>query len=142
MTISSLDAAICIVYLIAMVVMGIWLGRDQRDLSGYLLGGRNLPWWAILGSIVATETSTATFLSVPGIAFAQGGNMTFLQLTFGYMIGRVIVAWIVSLHSRRYPNESSLTHRLLLPLPPSSGVAGNRNSPPVHRTFDTRDSWS
>lgn len=95
MEISSIDAAICLVYLIAMVVMGLWIGRDQRDLSGYLLGGRDLPWWAILGSIVATETSTATFLSVPGLAFAANGDMRFLQLTFGYIIGRCIVAVVL-----------------------------------------------
>ena len=73
----------------------MWVGRGQRDLSGYLLGGRDMPWWAILGSIVATETSTATFLSVPGIAFAAGGDLRFLQLAMGYMVGRVLVATVL-----------------------------------------------
>lgn len=90
--ISTIDTAIVVVYFSAMMAMGIWLGRGQRDLSAYLLGGRNLPWWAILGSIVATETSTATFLSVPGIAFAAGGDFRFLQLAFGYIIGRIAVS--------------------------------------------------
>lgn len=95
MTISAIDAVILIIYMMVMVALGVWVGRDQKDLSGYLLGGRDLPWWAILGSIVATETSTATFLSVPGIAFAADGDMRFLQLALGFVIGRVIVAYLL-----------------------------------------------
>ncbi|TWU17777.1 Sodium/glucose cotransporter [Novipirellula galeiformis] len=95
MAISSIDAAILVLYMLIMVALGLWVGRDQKDLSGYLLGGRDLPWWAILGSIVATETSTATFLSVPGIAFAADGDMRFLQLAFGFLVGRVIVAIVL-----------------------------------------------
>lgn len=68
------------------------MGRGQKGISDYLLGGRDLPWWAILGSIVATETSTATFLSVPGIAYF--GDLRFLQLAFGYIIGRTIVVYV------------------------------------------------
>nr|WP_236649113.1 sodium:solute symporter [Rhodopirellula sp. SM50] len=95
LSISLIDASILVVYMLAMVALGVWVGRDQKDLSGYLLGGRDLPWWAILGSIVATETSTATFLSVPGIAFAAGGDMRFLQLALGFLLGRVIVAIVL-----------------------------------------------
>lgn len=95
MAISSIDAAILVVYMLLMVALGLWVGREQKDLSGYLLGGRDLPWWAILGSIVATETSTATFLSVPGIAFAAEGDMRFLQLAIGYIVGRIIVAFVL-----------------------------------------------
>ena len=69
--IAPVDAAVLIVYLIGVVLFGIWVGRGQRDVTGYLLGGRDVPWWALLGSIVATETSTATFLSVPGLTFAE-----------------------------------------------------------------------
>ena len=81
--------------MLLMIALGLWIGREQKDLSGYLLGGRDLPWWAILGSIVATETSTATFLSVPGIAFAADGDMRFLQLAAGFVVGRVIVASVL-----------------------------------------------
>ncbi len=95
LAIHPIDATIVIVYLLAVVLMGVWMGRGQKDLSDYLLGGRDLPWWAILGSIVATETSTATFLSVPGIAFAMGGDLRFLQIAFGFVCGRIIVAWIL-----------------------------------------------
>ncbi|HUG71009.1 MAG TPA: sodium:solute symporter [Pirellulaceae bacterium] len=92
MAIGTLDATILVAYLIGVVLLGVWLGRGRKDLPGYLLGGRDLPWWAILGSIVATETSTATFLSVPGIAFAQGGDLRFLQVALGFLCGRILVA--------------------------------------------------
>lgn len=95
MAIHAIDASIVIVYLAAVVMMGVWIGRGQKDLSGYLLGGRDVPWWAILGSIVATETSTATFLSVPGLAFAAAGDMRFLQLALGFVVGRVIVSIVL-----------------------------------------------
>ena len=99
LTISSIDAAIVVAYLVAVTLMGIWIGRDNKDVSDYLLGDRSLPWWAVLGSIVATETSTATFLSVPGIAFAKDGNFSFLQLAFGYVIGRILVSiWLLPLY--------------------------------------------
>ncbi|QDS93611.1 Sodium/glucose cotransporter [Roseimaritima multifibrata] len=93
--IQPVDTGIVCVYLIAVVLFGMWIGRGKKDLDGYLLGGRDLPWWAILGSIVATETSTATFLSVPGIAYAAGGDMRFLQLAFGFVLGRMLVAVIL-----------------------------------------------
>lgn len=99
LTISTTDAVIVFVYLAAVTLMGLWIGRDNKNVSDYLLGDRNLPWWAVLGSIVATETSTATFLSVPGIAYAKGGNFGFLQLAFGYVIGRVLVSvWLLPLY--------------------------------------------
>ncbi|MFZ5832664.1 MAG: transporter, partial [Planctomycetota bacterium] len=69
LAIHPIDAAILAAYLLGVVVFGVWLGRGQRSLADYLLGGRNIPWWAVLLSIVATETSTVTFLSVPGLAF-------------------------------------------------------------------------
>ena len=95
MGISAIDLAILVLYMLAMIALGLWIGREQKDLSGYLLGGRDLPWWAILGSIVATETSTATFLSVPGIAFAANGDLRFLQLALGFVVGRLIVAAVL-----------------------------------------------
>ena len=93
--IQPLDSAVLLLYLLAVVLFGLWIGRGQRDMTGYLLGGRDLPWWAILGSIVATETSTATFLSVPGLAFAQHGDMRFLQLAMGMIIGRWLIVYLL-----------------------------------------------
>jgi solute:Na+ symporter, SSS family len=92
LTISAVDLVVIGVYMAAVVLLGVWAGRGNRDLSDYLLGSRNLPWWALLGSIVATETSTATFLSVPGLAYDEGGDLQFLQLAFGYILGRILVA--------------------------------------------------
>ena len=85
-----IDAIVIILYLIAVAVFGIWSAGTQKTTTDYFLGGRAMPWWAILLSVVATETSTLTFISIPAVAY--GGNLTFLQLTFGYIIGRIIVA--------------------------------------------------
>lgn len=95
LAISSLDASILAAYLVAVVLFGIWIGRGQHDMAGYLLGGRDLPWWAILGSIVATETSTVTFLSVPGMAYCSDGDMRFLQLAMGMIIGRWLIVHLL-----------------------------------------------
>ncbi len=92
---SWIDVLVLIGYLIAAVALGVWVGRGNRDLGDYLLGGRNLPWWALMASIVATETSTATFLSVPGIAYAEGGDLRFFQLTLGYLLGRILVTLVL-----------------------------------------------
>ena len=96
-----IDAIVLVVYLAGVVLLGAWLGRGRQDAKRYLLGGNNTPWWAILGSIVATETSTVTFLSVPGIAFASGGDLRFLQLAIGYIVGRsLIVIWLLPQYFR------------------------------------------
>ena len=79
------------VYIAATTLLGIYLGRGQAGNRDYFLGGHRLPTWALLVSIVATETSTVTFLSVPGKTYVEGGSFTFLQLTFGYIIGRFAV---------------------------------------------------
>lgn len=103
----SINATIVAVYLLAMLGFGLWVGRGQRDLNDYFLADKSLPWWAVLFSIVATETSTVTFLSIPGMAFstprrpfdfgeiASEGNLSFLQITFGYVVGRFLVAYVL-----------------------------------------------
>src|ERR671915_1013869 len=88
----ALDLAIIFGYLIGVVLIGTWFARKQETTRDYFLGDRNVPWWAIAASIVATETSTITFISVPGIAFARGGNFQFLQLVFGYLLGRIVIS--------------------------------------------------
>ena len=98
LAIHPVDVLILVVYLLGVAAFGIWLGRGQKDVAAYLLGGRNLPWWAVLFSIVATETSTVTFLSIPGLTYAEGGNMLFLQLTLGYIVGRYIVVYLFLPH--------------------------------------------
>jgi SSS family transporter len=89
LAISNIDLAIIAVYLLAVVLFGAWVGRRQRDVSDYLLGDRQLPWWLLLLSIVATETSSVTFLSVPGTAYQ--GDLTFFQLAIGFVVGRYAV---------------------------------------------------
>ena len=91
MTISPVDLAVLTAYLGAVLLLGIWIGRGTQTASDYFLGDRSLPWPALLLSIVATETSTVTFLSIPGLAAASGGNMTFLQIAIGYVAGRLLV---------------------------------------------------
>ncbi len=90
-----IDLAIVVCYLGGVLAFGLWVGRGQQSTVDYFLGGRSLPWWALLLSIVATETSTVTFLSVPGFAFALNGDLRFLQITFGYVVGRIFVVYFL-----------------------------------------------
>src|SRR5437016_5517790 len=93
---ATVDLVIVALYLVGTVGLGAWFTRRQRDLNTYFVGDRNISWWLVLISIVATETSTVTFLSVPGLAYnPDGGNLTFLQLAFGYVIGRMLIAWLL-----------------------------------------------
>jgi len=93
---ATTDLVILVAYLLAMVVFGSLFGRKGQDLEGYTVGGRDLPWWALLFSIVATETSTVTFLSIPG--FSYRGDLTFLQLPMGYVLGRLLVVLLLLPH--------------------------------------------
>ncbi|HQR18264.1 MAG TPA: sodium:solute symporter [Gemmatimonadales bacterium] len=91
---APLDFAVILAYFALTVGAGLWVSRHQTTAGDYFLGARNLPAWAILFSIVATETSALTVISVPGLG--ARGNLTFLQLTFGYLIGRIGVAiWLL-----------------------------------------------
>jgi solute:Na+ symporter, SSS family len=85
-----LDYLVIAGYLLGITAFGSWFGRFQRSTRDYFLTGRSVPWWAICFTIVATETSTLSFIGVPAGAYA--GNMTFLQLAVGYVIGRTIVS--------------------------------------------------
>ncbi|HEV8304309.1 MAG TPA: sodium:solute symporter [Gemmatimonadales bacterium] len=85
-----LDVAVIVLYFAAVIAAGLLLAGRQRDASDYFLGHRGLPWWALMFSVVATETSALTVISVPGIAARS--DLTFLQLSFGYLVGRIGVA--------------------------------------------------
>ena len=89
MRIHPLDLAIVIAYLLGVTALGMRFRRGQQDVKDYFLGGRTAPWWALAFSIVATETSTLTIIGTPAISY--GGNLTFIQLVFGYLIGRVLI---------------------------------------------------
>jgi solute:Na+ symporter, SSS family len=90
---TTLDFVVLGVYVLGVTAWGVWLGRGQTGARDYFLGGRDLPWGAVLFSVVATETSTLTFLSIPGVAYAT--NLSFLQLTIGYLLGRIVVAFVL-----------------------------------------------
>jgi len=90
MTLTWVDYAVIAGYLVAITAFGSWFARFQKTTRDYFLNDRSVPWWAICFTIVATETSTLSFIGVPAQAFA--GNMTFLQLPLGYIVGRVLVS--------------------------------------------------
>src|SRR5271154_18178 len=90
MRLTSLDLAVIVAYLAGITLFGIAFRRGQSSVRDYFLGGRSAPWWALAASIVATETSTLTIIGTPGIAFA--GTLGFLQLAFGYILGRVLIS--------------------------------------------------
>jgi SSS family solute:Na+ symporter len=83
-------ALVLAAYVAAITAFGTWLGRRGRSVQDYFLGGRRVPWWAVAACIVATETSTLTFIGAPGTAYT--GDWTFLQLALGYVVGRIFVS--------------------------------------------------
>lgn len=87
----TLDLVVIAAYLVATAWLGLKLSGKQTGLKDYFLGGRNLPWWAVCLSIVATETSALTVVGIPVMSFL--GNISFLQVALGYLLGRVIVAY-------------------------------------------------
>src|SRR6185436_9260383 len=90
MSVGAVDLAILLAYMAGMVGLGMWLGRGARDVAEYAVGGRDQSWWLILFSILATETSSVTFLSIPGFAYER--DFTWLQIALGFCIGRFVVA--------------------------------------------------
>lgn len=93
---TPLDYTVIVVYIIGVAALGIKAGGRQESTTDYFLGGRDLPWWAVCFSVVATETSTLTVIGVPAVAY--GGTLTFLQITFGYLLGRIIVSFMFLPH--------------------------------------------
>src|SRR5438477_6966749 len=89
----ALDFVVIAAYLLGVTLLGIWVGRRQRDAKDYFVAGREIPWWAVLFSVVASETSALTFISIPGLAYV--GNLSFLQVATGYLLGRIVVATIL-----------------------------------------------
>ena len=90
MVLTWIDYAVIAAYLVAITAFGSWFARFQKTTRDYFLTDRSVPWWAICFTIVATETSTLSFIGVPAGAYA--GNMTFLQLAAGYIVGRLLVS--------------------------------------------------
>ena len=92
MRIHYIDLAIILLYIVGITLFGMRFRKGQQDIRDYFLGGRTAPWWAIAFSIVATETSLLTVIGTPALAFA--GNLGFLQLVIGYIIGRILICFI------------------------------------------------
>ena len=96
MGLDKLDLAIIAFYLVGITLFGLRFRKRHRTLRDYFLAGRDIPWWAIALSIVAAETSTLTIISIPGLAYDT--NLTFLQVVMGYMIGRVVISFLLLPH--------------------------------------------
>jgi SSS family transporter len=106
---TALDFIVLAAYLIGTTLLGIWLGRNQKDSKDYFVAGHAIPWWAVLFSVVATETSALTFISIPGLAYTT--NLGFLQIAAGYVVGRIVVAY--TLLPRYYQGELVTAYALL-----------------------------
>ena len=97
-TFTWLDAFVLVAYLGGVTALGMYFGRKQRNATDYFVASHSIPWWALMLSIVATETSALTFISTPGLAYgstAGTGDLGFLQIVAGYIIGRFVVAAVL-----------------------------------------------
>src|SRR3954454_19451663 len=93
---SAGDWFVIFLYLVGIIGLGLWFGKDQHNTKDYFLGSKNIPWWGIGLSIVAAETSALTIIGVPAMAY--GGDMAFLQMIIGYVIARIILAIVMVPH--------------------------------------------
>lgn len=88
-----IDGGIVLVYFVGITALGLYMGRRERSLRDFALGGRRMPWWAVMASIIAAETSAATFLGVPGEGYTNR-SFAYVQLIFGLIIGRFVVGHV------------------------------------------------
>src|SRR5215216_1521803 len=84
------DGLIILLYFVAITGIGLYMGRREKTLADFALGGRRIPWWAVMASISAAETSAATFLGAPGEGYEKK-SLAYVQLVLGLIIGRCIV---------------------------------------------------
>src|SRR4030088_1331398 len=96
MGLNRLDLTIIALYLAGITLFGLRFRKKQRTLRDYFLADRNIPWWAIALSIVAAETSTLTIIGIPGLAYDT--DFTFLQVVMGYVVGRVVISFVLLPH--------------------------------------------
>jgi SSS family transporter len=106
---NALDFLVIAAYLIGVTLLGVWVGRRQKDAKDYFVADREIPWWAVMFSIVASETSALTFISIPGLAYAT--NLGFLEIAAGYLLGRIVVAY--TLLPRYYEGNLVTAYALL-----------------------------
>src|SRR5437016_12056972 len=89
----AIDTGVLLSYFVLIISIGLYMGRKEEGLKDFALGGRRIPWWAVLASLIAAETSAGTFFGTPGEGFSHR-DYTYLQLAFGTIIGRVLVSYI------------------------------------------------
>src|ERR1700716_2700661 len=89
----AIDTAVLFLYFIVIISIGLYMGRKEENLKDFALGGRRIPWWAVLASLIAAETSAGTFFGTPGEGFALR-NYTYIQLAFGTILARILVSYI------------------------------------------------
>src|SRR6187455_2850864 len=89
----AIDIGVLLLYFFIIIFIGLWMGRKEDNLEDFALGGRRIPWWAVLASIIAAETSAGTFFGAPGEGFALR-NYTYLQLALGTILARILVSYI------------------------------------------------
>src|SRR5688572_153338 len=87
-----IDALIILLYFVMIISVVLYMGRRENTMHDFALGGRRVPWWAVMASIIAAETSAATFLGAPGEGF-QNKSLAYVQLIIGLIIGRMLVGY-------------------------------------------------
>src|SRR3954467_2972453 len=105
----ALDFVVIIAYLVGITLLGMYVGRRQRDAKDYFVADRSIPWWAVMFSIVASETSALTFISIPGLAYVS--DLGFLEIALGYLVGRIALAY--TLLPRYYEGNLVTAYALL-----------------------------
>src|SRR5437899_1892126 len=88
-----IDSGVLVLYFVLIIAIGLYMGRKEENLADFALGGRRIPWWAVLASIIAAETSAGTFFGTPGEGFALR-NYTYVQLALGTILARILVSYI------------------------------------------------
>src|ERR1043165_10153603 len=88
-----LDIFVIVLYFVVVISIGLYKGRGDKSMEGFATGDRNIPWWAVLASILAAEISAATFLGAPGEGYALR-NFTYAQLAIGTILARIIIAFL------------------------------------------------
>src|SRR5213083_2581436 len=89
----AIDTTVLLVYFVLIISIGLYMGRKEENLADFVLGRRQIAWWAILASLIAAETSAGTFFGTPGEGFTFR-NYTYLQLALGTILARILVSYI------------------------------------------------
>ncbi len=129
MGLNRIDLLIIAAYLAGITLFGLRFRKRQRTMRDYFLADREIPWWAIALSIVAAETSTLTIISIPGLAYDS--NLTFLQVVMGYVVGRVIISFVLLPQYFRGELYTAITTSITIP---KTGFKYLRKN----RAFETR----